>query len=669
MFKHGILLLLILGVSLSVSAQNLGCEKIVQYQMNATLHPENKTVTGTEVLTWRNTSDLPVSDLYFHAYLNAFKNTGSTFLTEAVQGLARYDRVIYDRPKDGWGYLDIQSITADCNGLFSSADLMPSFSYVHPDDENAKDETVFKVALPRPVNPGMDVVLNISFESKLPYDAPRTGFFGDYFFVAQWFPKIGVLVDGKWNCHQFHTNSEFFSDYGSYDISLTVPKKYVVGATGMMTDSTLNADGTVTLRFQQDCVHDFVWTAYPHYKVATRMFEYPELPPVKMRLLYQPEHSGYVSDFFDATANTLKHYGIWYVPYPYAQLTIVDAAWRSRTGGMEYPTFFTTEVNWLEADGAQNPHSLTVHECGHQFWYGLIGNNEFEDAWMDEGFDSYSDSRCLDASYGLPLYYKTYLGREGFEIPIAFPGAKIDLRTCTLENYRKNANKDPIEKLSYTMMDGGSYGSNAYDKPALVLWSLEGYLGEETFSKIMKVYAGRYAFKHPKPKDFIEVVNEIAGERMDWFFEQTLGSAKVLDYAVEEVSAKQVIEPVGLSGSGKEKQYRALSEDKKNKPYESTVIVRRLGEVQIPVEIRIQFEDGETFKDKWDGRDLWKRYSFTRLVQVRRADVDPERKLVLDIDYTNNSRYRKTDNGAAMRWASKWMYWLQHFLETVAFYS
>jgi len=651
----------------SVAAQYPGCEKVVDYKMDVVLHPDAKTVTGSEVLIWKNTSDQAVKELFFHAYLNAFKNTSSTFLREAAQGLARHNRTLYDRSEDEWGYLDVKAISATLSGHFEKTDLMPSFRYVHPDDDNELDQTVFVVTLPRAVPPKAEVELNISFESKLPAKAPRTGFFNNYFFVAQWFPKIGVLIDGKWNCHQFHTNSEFFADYGSYDVSITVPSEFVVGATGVMQDSTVNKDGTTTYRFQQDCVHDFAWTAYPNYRIAIRMFKHPELPQVKMRLLYQPDHKKFVDAFFDATANTLKHYGLWYVPYPYSQITIVDAAPRSRSGGMEYPTLFTTGTGWLTPLPDLSLQGLTVHECGHQFWYGLVGSNEFENPWMDEGFNSYSDTRCLNAAYGNRVYSKTYLKRRGFGIPKLFKGVQYEPRMRRLVRYRYHASDDIMNLFSWQYVDGASYGVNAYDKSSLMLWTLEGYLGEDVFSQIMKAYATRYEFKHPKPQDFIDVVNEFAPEPMDWFFQETLNGSGVLDYAVEKVVSKPVLRRKGYYDNEKREYIDEKKEDEKK--FESFVLVRRKGEVRIPVDVRITFEDGEVVNEKWDGQDLWKRYHYIRSSQVMLVEVDPDRKLMLDINYSNNSMYRKKSSFAAFRWTAKWMYWVQHLFEVVAFFS
>src|SRR6185503_14852687 len=174
---------------------------------------------------------------------------------------------------------------------------------------------------------------------------------------------------------------EFFSDYGTYDVSLTVPADWPVGATGVPRDRRDNGDRTSTHRYYQDDVHDFVWTTSPDYIERTARFEHATLAPVVMRLLLQPEHAGQADRHFDATRTTLKYYGEWFGAYPYGHITIVDPAWQSGAGGMEYPTLFTAGTRWLAPARVTTPESVTVHEAGHQFWYGMVGNNEFEHAW------------------------------------------------------------------------------------------------------------------------------------------------------------------------------------------------------------------------------------------------------------------------------------------------
>ena len=229
----------------------------------------------------------------------------------------------------------MNSINIFPQGKFSAADLTQSKKFAAPDDGNPEDQTVMVVSLPQAIAPGESIQVELSFTSKI----PRTGFRGNYFFLAQWFPKLGVYENGgNWNCHQFHAGTEFFSDYGVYDVKITVPSNYVVGATGRLAEKTENADGTTTHRQVQADVHDFTWTTSPDYLVREKRFEHPGLPPVDMRLLIQPEHFEQAERHFAATAAALQYYGTWFGPYPYGHVTVVEAAYESGAGGMEYPT-------------------------------------------------------------------------------------------------------------------------------------------------------------------------------------------------------------------------------------------------------------------------------------------------------------------------------------------
>ena len=198
---------------------------------------------GREQLTWRNPGTEPVGELWFHLYLNAFKNTKSTFMRESG-GQLRGDRMTEGK----WGWIDVTSLRLAATG----ADLKPGARFEHPDDDNADDETVWRVRLPERVPPGGSITLDIGFRAQLPQVFARSGYAGDYFLVGQWFPKIGVYepagmrgrTTGGWNCHQYHANSEFYADFGHYLVNITLPPRFVVGATGERKARRSNADGT-----------------------------------------------------------------------------------------------------------------------------------------------------------------------------------------------------------------------------------------------------------------------------------------------------------------------------------------------------------------------------------------------------------------------------------------
>src|SRR5262249_27421738 len=204
---------------------------VVDYTIAVSLNPEAKTLDGTERLIWRNPSGNAIPELRFHLYLNAFKNNRTTFMRESG-GQLRSDEA-GTRPGD-WGWIDVSSLKA------SGVELRSAARFVQPDGNDPGDETVLAVPLPTPVPAHGEIALDIAFHAKLPRIFARTGFVRDYFLVGQWFPKIGVYEPagmrgrktGGWNCHAFHANSEFYADYGSFDVRMTVPSRFVVGATG-----------------------------------------------------------------------------------------------------------------------------------------------------------------------------------------------------------------------------------------------------------------------------------------------------------------------------------------------------------------------------------------------------------------------------------------------------
>ena len=602
------------------------------YTIAATLDPATRAITATETIVWRNITSRPATDLQFHLYWNAWRDTTSTFMRERAfsGGGDRTSRNVGD-----WARIDISSITLTAP---AAADLTPSQRFIAPDDGNEDDRTVMRVPLPQPVGPGQTVTVAIAWTSNVPRTFARTGAIGKFFFIAQWFPKLGVLQDQGWNCHQFHAGTEFFSDYGVYDVSLTVPTGWPVGGTGVERERRDNGNKTTAHRYHQEDVHDFAWTTSPDYIERTARFEHPSLPPVDMRLLLQPEHADQADRHFDATRTTLEYYGEWYGPYPYGHITIVDPAWQSGAGGMEYPTLFTAGTRWLAPARVTTPEGVTVHEAGHQFWYGIVGNNEFEDAWMDEGFNTFSTARAIAQVYDPNYLTVRYFG--GF-IPWVFKDVVLSRETegNRLAGYRRDAKTDmqATPTFRYFPSTGGSI---TYNKTALWLNTMERWLGWPTLQRTMASHFARWKFKHPRPDDFFQTANETAGQNLTWFFDQVYRSSNVFDYGIQELRSTRA--PGG---------------------FHTTAVVRRYGEAMFPVDLLVTFTNGERVVERWDGRDRWKTYSYDRSSAAITAEVDRNRVLLLDVNVTNNSKTLAPQGGrAATKWAAKWTAWLEDCL-------
>lgn len=643
--------------------------RIANYTMDVRLDVNTHMLYGKEVIRWINTTPHPAPDLRFHLYYNAWQHDRTSWLSSTRYAARGRDR---ENPDD-WGYTRVTSIRLQGP---AEADLTQQQEFIQPDDGNPFDQTVLRVVLPQPVQPGDTAVIEIEWEAKIPRPFARTGVVGNYYFIAQWFPKIGVFQeDGTWNCHQF-IQTEFFADYGVYDVKLTVPTGWIVGATGTEIEKQDNGDGTTTHRFYQEDVHDFVWTTSPDFLVFEDEFKDPNLPPVKIRLLLQPYNRDKKDRYLESTKIALRYYGGWFGAYPYGHLTVVDPAYQSRSGGMEYPTLFTGGTPLFSKPLTRQPESVTIHECGHQFWYGIVGNNEFEDAWLDEGFNTYSQSRVMDVALPDPVVSRYYF--DGY-LPWVFTDIPWTERYDGADPYFGFESPFKLDKMarpSY-QQGPGAYRINAYYKPLLMLRTLENYLGWKTFQKIMSTYFDRWKFRHPKPRDFFDVVEEISGQNFDWFWEQTYDTSTVFDYAVDRVITMPAVPSKGLvpvdgafvPAEEADSSLAAAFPDYHGKK-RNLVYIRRWGEAIFPVEIKVTFANGDTVLEHWDGRARWTRFEYVHPSAVTQVEVDPRRVLVLDIHSTNNT-WQKTSqaNRAALKWATRWLLWLQHTLEFLAFFG
>lgn len=666
------------------------------YDIRVELDDAAKMLRGVEELVWVNPTRDEVPDLRLHLYWNAFKNESSTFLREAEEESFMSRGAA---PKDGeWGWIDVTAIA-----LADGTDLKPGLAYLAEDRPlRPDDQTVLRVPLPSPVPPGGEVRLRIAFEAKIPRPVARSGYYRNSYFIAQWFPKPGVYEEGKgWNCHAYHQRSEFYADFADFTVRMTVPEAFVVGSSGLQTAAEKDAARkTVTYTFVQDRVHDFAWTADPRYLKIERDFiadaevtpaeydatarllglplEEVKLPDVKMILLIEPEHRGQAERHFRALRNALKYYGLWYGPYPYRTVTMVDPPFRTGSGGMEYPTLFTAGTSVVTSPSDNSPEMVIVHEFGHGYWYGLVANNEFEEAWLDEGINTYSTGRVLARAYGPGT------------LPMSFKGVPLDRvirrmpRVYDWETNRAAAihvvELDPVVTWSWRFYNSGSYAANVYMRASTLLDTLERFLGEETMARVMRTYHMRWRFRHPRTEDFAAVAAEVSGRDLAWFFAELFRETWNFDYGLADlrsaVKPKRVRGVFDVAGKKDEMTRRRLAElEKKERPakgekapvtYLTTATLRRYGEARlgggVSVILRVTFEDGSVQERRWDGRDRWTCVTFETPSRAAFAEIDPDHVWLIDSNFANNSRRVKPARKGVLRIGAGLVFMLQNLL-------
>ncbi|MGK0363696.1 MAG: hypothetical protein ACI85O_000749 [Saprospiraceae bacterium] len=653
MKKLLLILLFLPYLMLAQTSEKPLSSRIASYDIQVTLDANEKTLTANEVLHWTNPSQDTIHELRFHVYLNAFKNNQSTYLS----GGGGFGAIGKEYDEEClWGWTDIQKITDEYGN-----DLTAKMSYIQPDDDNKEDRTVLQVPLQQAVMPGGKIDLTLEWEAKIPKTISRTGYAKEFFFLVQWFPKVGVYEPagmrfsekGNWNCHQYHAQTEYYSDFGLYNVDITVPSDFEVGASGVLVDKKEIGNQT-THSYRANDVIDFAWSASPKFVEFNDKWE-----SVDLRLLTYEDRAVFAPRIFDAAKNTLEYLDDFVGKYPYSTLTVVAPPFHGlRSGAMEYPTLVTTfTMNGLP-DGMLSTETLTIHEMVHQYFMQMLATNEQEEAWLDEGFTSYFEAKIMDKYY------------EGF-----FYDSYFDIRVGSQELRRgrffgaDNIKLQPLSATTYKT-NGGSHREISYGKTAVMLWTLEGLLGEKMMREIIQTYFEGWKFKHPCGDDFMEIATEIIERNCEpefannvlHFLYQAVQGTEVCDYAI-----------VGIRNSKAEKkrgifEQNTCIEDAENEQstFKNKVIIHRLGEMQVPIEIQMTYENGETILEKWDGQSRIKVFEYQSNEKIIKAEIDPERKIFIDKNFINNSRTLQPEGKGIAKTTRTFFTWLQNLLTSVS---
>ncbi|UCF67289.1 MAG: M1 family metallopeptidase [Acidobacteriota bacterium] len=718
----------LLAACLGVRASPRSDEHRVGYTIEARYDAETGSIHARERVSWKNTTSSPTQELWFRLYLNAFAHRRTTWMLE---GLTRTSPPSGRSLSEAGSFGGIEVTRVSGPG---GEDWSARLSTTAPDDGNVEDRTVARLALPEAVAPGGAITVELEFKSRLPAIRARTGRAGDFIAAAQWFPKLGVFeppretpsAPARWNCPQFHRLTEFYADYGRYSVTLNLPEQYrgKVAATGVRINETPRDDTErYSVTYEAREVHDFAWFADPDFVVVGRRFRGgqhrdpleearwlallgPEatgaemlLRDVTLEVYLQPEHQHLAERHLRAMEVGLVWFGRAFGAYPYPVLRAVDPQHDARrAGGMEYPMVITAGARLLTPSGRLNPEAVTVHEVGHQWFYGIVANDEFENPFLDEGFNTFAESTALLWGFGEDRLVSSFSPWQYRAVPLIEPDAApgplglvgaagngtlhglgtgrparylVDLPPLTYYGesigfpWLERRQWKPVAGLDVVWRRGWSYGEretyrmHTYRLAALTLEAYRRVAGERAVFRALRRYARQHWLAHARPEDFIHAASAVSremkqrGERdpsalpigLDaaHYFEQVWRVAGYADYAVDPVHCSEgpslEKEPGDDGGSHPTRVPQQVCR----------IVVRQLGRWQLPVEIELTFEDGSRELVVWNGEGWWTaiegRYP-SRLVAVR---VDPRRRWVFERDLSNNQWSAAPDRESTVR--------------------
>lgn len=611
---------------------------VTDYTLRAKLDPALHTVHGEGTIAWKNVSAQPVSQLWMHLYLNAFKNQSSVFMRAPIGGF-RGSTV----PRE-WGTIDVRKLTW-VDGA-ARRELMPTMELRRGDDF---DETDASIQLPRVVAPGESITLEVEWDDKLPAIVERTGFEGSFHMIAQWFPKLAKIeADGTFAHFPFHHLGEFFADYGTYDVTLDVPESFVIGATGLVTESRVENGRRIERHVQAD-VHDFAWTAWDRFQTRKETID-----GVACTILYPPGYEPEAERELATLRFALPHYAERYGKYPYPLLTLVHPpATAPEAGGMEYPTLITTGGASYVPEGLNLLELVTIHEFGHQYFYGLLASHETQWPFLDEGLNSYAEATAMAAWKGEGSFLQLF-------------GLKVGDAEGHAERARHFVHDDRVAQPAYAFGTGNSYGSLVYSRTATILETLRRVYGDKAMQRAMGVYARTFRFTHPVPENLIDTIRAEMGNEAAEVLRASLFDKAWIDFKVEAISSHLQRAPAGIfDRDGK----RTTSPPDTGTPgkYAGWVLVSRRGSLRLPVEIELIAEDGTKTRVPWSGGADSTRVPYAGSSALRAAVVDPDSRVLLDQDPENDFAVAAGHSGGgAARTLERATYWSELILGAIA---
>ncbi|MBK0401685.1 hypothetical protein I5M27_01730 [Adhaeribacter sp. BT258] len=503
----------------------------VNYKIAVSLNDDKHELSGTEEIEYVNHSPDQLTYIYFHLWPNAYKNTKTAL---AKQMVVNGSRKLQFAKKEQRGY--ISNLAFEVNG--------------RPARLEYEQEDIGKLILNEPLKPGEKITIKTPFVVKVPGAFSRLGHVAQSYQITQWYPKPAVYDRKGWHPMPYLDQGEFYSEFGKFDVKITLPENYTVGATGELqtaselrrldslarvtaqkssfgNDMTFPASSakTKTLHYVQNNIHDFAWFADKRFNVLKDTVELPESkrPVITWQMFLNKNADGWLkskNDINEAVYYYSKHVG----EYPYSAATAVDGALGENVGGMEYPMVTVTSP------------SAIIHEVGHNWFYGILASDERQHPWMDEGLNSYVESR-IDTDKN------TELGKKDGSIPAGLR------RHFGLENvpasitdellYQVTASRGNDQPIEYHAADYFklNYGGIVYQKSTMVFKYLAAYLGQERFDKAMQTYFEEWKFKHPYPEDFQRSFEKSTGENLDWFFSNIIKTTKPVDVEIKSEDA------------------------------------------------------------------------------------------------------------------------------------
>lgn len=512
------LLILFSATAFSQTDTSSYFQQTANFNIKAKLNIGNHTIKGFETIEYTNHSGQILDTLYFHLWPNAYSDLSTAYAKEKIDSK---DKAYINNQSHYKGNIEQLEFKVNNNEI--------QF-YLHSEHKD-----IGILILNNPLLDKETITISTPFLVNIPVAHSRLGRSKNAYQISQWYPKPAVFDRDGWHFFPYRDIGEFYSEFGSYEVEITVPNNFTVASTGNLTH-TENFDQHKTLTYKEDQIHDFAWFADNELTEDVDSVQLPHSKRwVKTMSYYNPRTRDNWKKANQYIKDAIYYYSLWLGDYPYktckAVLSDIGAG-----GGMEYPTITVIGGGFGDFD----LETVIMHEVGHNWFYGILASNERDFPWMDESLNSAYETRYVETKYPDKI--------SGLEQLNAFSYAytKNDFYSYILGASRQFDQAGHLRSEQYSMFN---YGTIVYKKDALIFNYLRHYLGDETFDRIMKIYFERWKFKHPQPSDLIAVFEEQIDEDLSWIFEDLLSTRKKMDYKIKSLKKKNGLYQLNLKNT------------------------------------------------------------------------------------------------------------------------
>lgn len=599
--NRSVLSLLFLAFLFQCQAQitrQAGWQQTVNYKIEVTLDDQNHVLRGFETMEYINNSPNTLNEIYIHLWPNAYKNNQTAF---AKQMLENGETSFYFSKDSDRGYID--SLDFFINGSGTTW----SFDITHQD--------ITKITLNNPLKSGEKCTISTPFLVKIPKVFSRLGHDKQTYNITQWYPKPAVYDINGWNPFPYLNQGEFYSEFGSFDVKITLPKNYIVAATGELQneseilfrnekgkntgaiENTYCKTPLKTIQFKQDNIHDFAWFASKNFGILKSEVQIGDKKVETY--IYSQKASDLMSNNTDAIKTALTYYSLNAGNYPYSHASVVKSELKAG-GGMEYPMITVCDILNQE---------VIIHEVGHNWFYGILASNERRYPWMDESINSYFESDAMKPT----TFSKENTKRQN----LINNATDFSLDVLAINTIRLNASQAVgLHSADFT---DPNYGAMVYGKGAIIFKHLRAYLGDDVFKQCFNTYYETWKFKHPLPGDMQQVFEEVSGKKLDWFFKDLIEKDKKLDVKIKSA--------------------------KTNKEGASKIVIKKKGFADMPIPV-VVFNGNDSLATIWVTDNITSLKIPGNPTKVTHFIVDPAKR-TMDANRKNNQYKTK---GLLKRW-------------------